>query len=154
MCKSLIIFIILLSIFVMLNIFALTQLLLDFFFCKNECFYSLFLCKEHCPVYLCSKCVCKKGLMKLNTIYWEFMAVNLSLLKRKPEKLKSDHERSTLLTQLTEFNKNCEFSIVNDRVECTFLYCVRAMNSLHNFRRKIDKFNEIKNNTFQSSFFF
>lgn len=60
--------------------------------------------------------------MKLNTIYWEFMAVNLSLLKRKPEKLKSDHERSTLLTQLTEFNKNCEFSIVNDRVECTFLY--------------------------------
>lgn len=68
------------------------------------------------------------------------MSVNQSLLKKKPEKLKSDNEQSTLLTRLAEFNKNCEFSIVNDRVECTFLYPVRAMNSLHNFRKKIDNF--------------
>lgn len=68
------------------------------------------------------------------------MSVNLLLLKKKPEKLKSDNEQSTLLTRLAEFNKNCEFSIVNDRVECTFLYCVRTMNSLHHFRKKIYNF--------------
>lgn len=42
MCKSLIIFIILLSIFVMLNIFALTQLLLDFFAKMNAFIHYFF----------------------------------------------------------------------------------------------------------------
>lgn len=46
MCKSLIIFIILLSIFVMLNIFALTQLLLDFFFAKMNAFIHYFFARS------------------------------------------------------------------------------------------------------------